>query len=97
MLELTSKSTASVCLGTDAGMMAWCLKGSKGCSGHIPQGGEVSSPSHHLMAIWCLLGSRLRPRPGDGTAESHAEAWGEDTDRRRALSAVVLSVRRELN
>ena len=41
--------------------------------------GEVSSPSHHLMAIWCSLGSRLRPRPGDGTAESHAEeAWGDD-------------------
>ena len=40
--------------------------------------GEVSSPSHHLMAIWCSLGSRLRPRPGDWTAESHAEAWGDD-------------------
>ena len=33
------------------------------------------------MAIWCSLGSRLRPRPGDGTTESQAEAWGEDTDR----------------
>ena len=28
------------------------------------------------MAIWCSLGSR--PRPGDGTTESQAEAWGED-------------------
>ena len=59
--------------------------------------GEVFSPSHHLMAIWCSLGSRLRPRPGDGTTESQAEAWGEDTDRRRALSATELWEKRELN
>ena len=71
---------------------AWWPRGSKGCSGHNAQGGEpgeVFSPSHDLMAIWCSLGSRLRPRPGDGTTESQAEAWGEDTDRRRALSATV--------
>ena len=58
--------------------------------------GEVSSPSHHLMAIWCSLGSRLRPRPGGGTAESHAEVWGKNTDRRRALSAGELSCKKRV-
>ena len=59
----------------------------------------MSNPSHHLMAIYRVhRGLGLDPcRPGDGTAESHAEAWGEDTDRRRALSAVELSERGELN
>ena len=38
------------------------------------------------MTISCSVGSRLRPRSGDGTAESHAEAWGEDTDWRQALA-----------
>ncbi|KAL5479567.1 hypothetical protein EMCRGX_G023103 [Ephydatia muelleri] len=56
--------------------------GSKGCSGHNAQGGEpgeVSSPSHNLMAIWCSLGSRLRPRPGDGQCQRAMQKHGEKT------------------
>ena len=46
-------------------------RGSKGCSGQGGEPGEVSSPSHHLMAaIWCSLVSRPRPGDGDGTTES---------------------------
>ena len=50
-------------------------------------------PSHHLMAIWCSLGSRLRPRPGDGMTESQADAWGED----RQKTSIVSSRGRELS
>ena len=32
------------------------------------------------MAIWCSLGSKLRPRPGDGTTESQAEASKEQPE-----------------
>ena len=49
---------------------AWWPRGSRQCSGHNAQGGEpgeVFSPSHPMIAIWCSLGSRLSPRPGDGT------------------------------
>eukprot|EP00731_Ephydatia_muelleri_P025455 Em0017g538a len=59
-----------------------CGRGSKGCSGHNAQGGkpgEVSSPSHNLMAIWCSLGSRLRPRPGDGQCQRAMQKHGEKT------------------
>ena len=29
----------------------------------------------------------LRLRPGEGAVESHAAAWGDETDKRRALSS----------
>ena len=35
---------------------------------------EVSKPSHHFMATWSWLGhSKWRPRPSEGTTESHDE------------------------
>ena len=37
------------------------------------------SPSHHLMAIWCSLGSKLRPRPGDGTTEGMGRGDRQET------------------
>ena len=49
------------------------------------------------MAIWCSLGSRLRPRSGDGMTDSQADVWGENIDRRQALSAGELRERRESN
>ena len=66
-------------------------------SGHKAQGEpeEVTRPGHRLVVIWCSLGSRFRPRPEDGITESQADAWGENIDRRRAVSAGELSERRE--
>ena len=34
---------------------------------------EVSSPSHHFMAIWYSLDSRCRPKPVEGTTDSQEE------------------------
>ena len=35
---------------------------------------EVSKPSHHFMATWSWLGrSKWRPKPSEGTTESHDE------------------------
>ena len=40
----------------------------------------------HCMAAWNSDGSNCRLRPGEGAVESHAAAWGDDTDERLALS-----------
>ena len=83
-MQLMSKSTASFCLGADAVMMTglehyipelvmpgYSITTSLTCQLGRGEPGEVSNHSHHLMAIWYY---RLRPRPGDETAESHSEA-----------------------
>ena len=60
----STTSLSLLCLDTASPpclhVKVWCPRGSKGCSGHKAQGGEpgeVSSPNHHLMAIWCSLES----------------------------------------
>ena len=43
-------------------------------------------PSHHCMAVWNSKGSRCKLRRGGGITESQAAAWGDEADKRRALS-----------
>ena len=38
------------------------------------------------MVIWISFDSRCKPKPGEGTTDSHKEAQGEATDRRALLA-----------
>ena len=38
------------------------------------------------MDAWNSEGSNCRLRPGEGAVESHAAAWGDEIDERRALT-----------
>ena len=46
----------------------------------------MPTPSHYCMAAWNSEGSNCRLRQGEGAVESHAAAWGDETDKRQALS-----------
>lgn len=48
---------------------------------------EVSRPSHHLNAVWNLLGSKCSPRPVEEMTDSQAAVCEADTDKRRVLLA----------
>ena len=78
---------------------AWWSKGSSTVSGHKEHRDppDVSRPSHHLMATWNWSGFRWRPRPSDGTTDNHDDAWGDEMDKRRALSAKDDELKSRLN
>ena len=57
---------------------------------------EMSTPNHHRIATQNSLGSRYKPNSIVGTTVSHEEAWGADTERRRALLATEEASNRDL-
>ena len=51
---------------------------------------------HHRIATQNSLVSRYKPNSIVGTTVSHEEAWGADTERRRALLATEEASNRDL-
>ena len=65
--------------------------------GKIDYPAEVSNPSHHLIIIWHSLGSRCRPRPGEGTTDCQEPAWGAEVDNKRALLGTEEELSSDIN
>ena len=74
-------------------VIAWWPSRPRAFSGHRGQRelNKLSTPSYHLMATWNWETKTLRQK-----TESHEAAWGEETNSRRALSAMEDMPRRTL-